>query len=395
MALAQNKRLAIVTQDPSQRGGVLRLAAYMFQRAEACGLSPELLYYGRFAAHPELHVSSMNLWRGELNLWVRKKILSFERMPARALGAWFPEWEPNRLRSNALWRRAFEPFDAFILVTGSAHTGFPLVETEKEFAAWVSSTVSEDRKERLDRSHGLSSWLERRALPTVMEMESRVLHRAERILAVSEDAKKHVSQIAKKEVEVWPYPIDTATFSPTLRREDRTRFLFVGRANDPRKRVNLFLEACEALASRKPALNVTATIVSSEFATSRRWNFAIEHISEISEPDLIELYRSSTVLLVTSTQEGLGIAAMEAMACGLPVISTRCGGPETFLEDGIDGFFVPDDPDTIADRMDAIASSSALQHTMGTSARERMVDHFSQTIWNKKFEAMLSSLIHS
>ena len=93
--------------------------------------------------------------------------------------------------------------------------------------------------------------------------------------------------------------------------------------------------------------------------------------------------------VLTSQQEGLGIAAMEAMACGLPVISTRCGGPETFIEDSVTGFFVDDDADAIAERMHELVTDAALRTRLGNSAQEKIEGDFSERVWNGRFEGML------
>jgi glycosyltransferase involved in cell wall biosynthesis len=83
---------------------------------------------------------------------------------------------------------------------------------------------------------------------------------------------------------------------------------------------------------------------------------------------------------------------MEAMACGLPVISTRCGGPETFIEDNVTGFFVSDDPREIAQQMRELATNPELRSRMGEAARARIENYFSERVWNTKFEELLSSL---
>src|SRR5579872_3353670 len=150
MDRSSHARLAIVTQDPANYGGVLRLAEYIYRRSESAGLVPTLLHYGRYAEHAELHASLANLLRGELNLTPASRSYTFRGMRAIAIGATFPEWEPSRLRSNKEWHKALATeFDAYILVTGSAQTGLPLVECGKKFAAWASSTVEQDRRSRL------------------------------------------------------------------------------------------------------------------------------------------------------------------------------------------------------------------------------------------------------
>jgi D-inositol-3-phosphate glycosyltransferase len=399
-----NNRLAIVTQDPANYGGVLRLVEYIYRRAEAAGLEPVILHYARFENHPELHASILNLTHGELNLWPTRKDYIFNGMRAVAIGAMLPEWEPNRLHSNRLWRRALAEFDRFILVTGSAQTGLPLAELKKSFQVWASSTVETDRRERLLRSTGIANWIEKAGLPKVLAAEKKVLQAASSVMAVSNDARKHLMPVAGREVSVWPYPVDTQKFNRVVGGDSAThrgaavgahhacadsRFLFVGRANDPRKRIELFFRACEALRKESPSLDFVATVVSSEIPIPQNPSFKIETFTNLSDEELIQLYQNSSAFVLTSEQEGLGIAAMEAMACGLPVISTPCGGPETFIEDSITGFFVDDEAEAIADRMHELATDDALRMRLGNSAQEKIEAEFSERVWNGRFEGML------
>ena len=59
------------------------------------------------------------------------------------------------------------------------------------------------------------------------------------------------------------------------------------------------------------------------------------------EPNVRELFSVSEALAHPSHSEGFGLAILEAMAAGLPVVATRCGGPEEIVEDGVSGLLVP------------------------------------------------------
>jgi glycosyltransferase involved in cell wall biosynthesis len=385
-------RLAIVTQDPANYGGVLRLVEYIYKRAEAIQALPTIVHYARFTEHPELNVSCANILRGELNAWPESKNYEFHGMRAHAIGALFPEWEPNRIRANHLWRRELKHYDGFLLVTGSAHTGLPLVQLGKPFAAWISSTVDADRAERL--KHGILSLIERWGLPIICKAENRVLNTSEQIFAVSDDARSHIGPLTGKPIQVLPFPIDTEQFKPghAHRDEQPIRFLFVGRANDPRKRIDLFFEACEILQAMPRSFEFSIAVVSTVLPDIKPYSFKLEQYSSISENELLALYRSSTAFVLTSEQEGLGIAAMEAMACGLPVVSTRCGGPEMFIADKMTGYFVDSHPQAVAKQMYELAANAELRTRMGAAASERIQQDFSERVWNPKFEALLAGM---
>ena len=54
-----------------------------------------------------------------------------------------------------------------------------------------------------------------------------------------------------------------------------------------------------------------------------------------------QIYRSADLWLVSSITEGFGMPGLEAAACRCPVVSTRCGGPEDYVQDGVSGYLVP------------------------------------------------------
>jgi glycosyltransferase involved in cell wall biosynthesis len=395
------RTLAIVTQDPTQYGGVLRLVEYLYGRAEAAGFMPEVLHYASFKAHPELHSSFINIARGELNIVPKEKRYEFRGMRSRAFGVRFPAWEPQRIRSNARWRKALNEYDVAILVTGSAQTGLMLADSGKPFSAWISSTVEDDRRKRLASERSLSAWLEKRSLPIIRRAERRVLESAANVLAVSNDTRERLSALRIRS-ECWPFPIDTERFSPTAKnnsspqpapilRLEKAEFLFVGRASDPRKRIELFFEACSRLKAMEPNLKFTAIVISVPIAQTGSHPFEVEWRSGISEWELIECYRSATALVLTSEQEGLGIAAMEAMSCGTPVISTRCGGPETFIQDDVNGFFA-DSAEEIAARMLKLATDAATRSALAHAARRTIETSFSEIVWNDRFQKLLAGL---
>jgi glycosyltransferase involved in cell wall biosynthesis len=384
------KRLAIVTQDPANYGGVLRLVEYIYRRAEGVGVDPCIVHYGRFAEHPELSVSIANLLRGELNIWPTLKRYTFRGMNAVAIGATLPEWEPNRIRANALWKKELANYEGFLLVTGAAHTGAPLAAVQLPFASWISATVAADRAERLKSSRSLSTLIERLGMLSILNSERKVLQAACCVMAVSNAAKEELSSVSEHLPEVWPFPVDTGRFTPDSNAQILPRFLFVGRANDPRKRIQLFLEACAELHHLMPDRLFEAVIVSS--VSVETGDKSVRFVSNISDAELIDLYRPSTAMVLTSEQEGLGIAAMEAMACGTPVISTRCGGTETFIEDNISGLFVAADARKIAEAMLSLMTQPALRGRLGSAARTRIASAFSEHRWNKNFEHLILDL---
>jgi glycosyltransferase involved in cell wall biosynthesis len=72
-----------------------------------------------------------------------------------------------------------------------------------------------------------------------------------------------------------------------------------------------------------------------------------------------------------------GVASIEAMATGLPVITTTVGGVPDIVEDGQHGFLIaPQDDAALATGLDRLLADAALRQTMGERARARVLERF-------------------
>jgi len=76
----------------------------------------------------------------------------------------------------------------------------------------------------------------------------------------------------------------------------------------------------------------------------------LEYHLRPDQRDIPRLYQEVDCWIVPSTTEGFGMPGIEAAACHCPIVSTRCGGPEDYVEHGRSGFLVPiGDADAIAE----------------------------------------------
>ena len=75
--------------------------------------------------------------------------------------------------------------------------------------------------------------------------------------------------------------------------------------------------------------------------TTRNFDNAVPEPGPLGDDELVELYRGAALLALSSDEEGLGLVILEAMASGIPVVSTACGGPQTSVVDGETGFLTP------------------------------------------------------
>jgi glycosyltransferase involved in cell wall biosynthesis len=95
-------------------------------------------------------------------------------------------------------------------------------------------------------------------------------------------------------------------------------------------------------------------------------------------PDASFLFPALDLYVSASRREGLPLALLEAMACGLPVAVTRVSGHVDAVEDGITGVLVgPDDPQDLGSAMESLLVNPARRATMGQAALRRVEERFS------------------
>jgi glycosyltransferase involved in cell wall biosynthesis len=92
---------------------------------------------------------------------------------------------------------------------------------------------------------------------------------------------------------------------------------------------------------------------------------------------VIDILSSADVFLLPSGMESFGLAALEAMACEVPVIATRVGGLSEVVEDGVSGYLLPlGDVESMAERTFEILNSPELRRRLGKRGRQIAAEKF-------------------
>ena len=82
-------------------------------------------------------------------------------------------------------------------------------------------------------------------------------------------------------------------------------------------------------------------------------------------------YSAADAVVMPSHYESFGMVALEAMACGTPVVASQVGGLAFLIEDGETGYTVPaDDPRALADQLERIITSPDLRERLAVQAEE-------------------------
>jgi glycosyltransferase involved in cell wall biosynthesis len=108
--------------------------------------------------------------------------------------------------------------------------------------------------------------------------------------------------------------------------------------------------------------------------------------------DVDALLRNLDVFVLSSLSEGFSIACVEAMACGLPVVATRCGGPQEILDERTGVLVKPNDPDELADAIWRVVFSDLLTAGLAAAGRKRVLDEYSLPKMLTRYEAVFAEV---
>jgi glycosyltransferase involved in cell wall biosynthesis len=178
--------------------------------------------------------------------------------------------------------------------------------------------------------------------------------------------------------------VDTSLFRPGKKGSDGY-ILSVARFSDPRKNVGVLFRAY-AFVRRELPDTPRLVLAGTTAPTTEDWSIAralgilkwVEFRENPPVEELVKLYRESTLFVLSSNEEGFGIVLIEAMASGVPVVSTRCGGPETVVADGKTGYLTPvGDHEAMAARIKELLTQEDKQRLMGEEGRRLAEQRFS------------------
>ena len=225
--------------------------------------------------------------------------------------------------------------------------------------------------------------------------ERRVIERADRILAPSpEEAASLVGLYGAdpERIRVVPGGVDHETFFPRARDEARDRLrlgpgplaLFVGRLQ-PHKGPDVAIRAVAEAVRRDPeaARDLRLAVVGGpsggghademtalmRLASDSGIADRVLFLPPQAQVRLADLYAAADAVLVPSRSEAFGLVALEAQACGTPVIAARTGGLRFVVAEGSTGFLVPGhDPAGYAERLLTLLRHPGVARRMGRAA---------------------------
>jgi D-inositol-3-phosphate glycosyltransferase len=243
---------------------------------------------------------------------------------------------------------------------------------------------------RVKSMHGDSESGEREAV------ESSIIGCSDAIFVSCEEERSQFRSIygaSPGTVEVITPGVDRAYFSPGSRAGARSALglgdhpvlLFVGRIQ-PLKGVDVAVETLAALRDPSSLLLVVGGASGTEGdhemsrVTALAETLGVADRVRFVQPQphhlLATYYRAADVVLVPSRSESFGLVALEASACGTPVVATAVGGLLSLVDDGVNGFLVPErDGEMFARRAAQILGDAELAARMSESAVRRSASY--------------------
>ncbi len=172
-----------------------------------------------------------------------------------------------------------------------------------------------------------------------------------------------------------------------LARLDHPTVVFVGRGDDPRKNVRLLLDAWPAIRETLPGARLK--LVGRPPLTPLP--AGVEPAGAVSS--VADALRTASLFVLPSLQEGFGIVAAEALACGVPVVVTPSGGPQELVTESGGGVVLPDfAPASLAETVVALLGDEARLVHMRHSGRAYVEARHAPTPFREQLAAIFAEV---
>ena len=400
-------RVALVVPELAEDGGVKTVARFLLDAMQASGRYDARIISLATSSRDDCSIRLMSptTWlrgvRSEQRRWLAD--------PYEHVGALLPEFEFQRYRRRRLLSKMVEGCDLVQVVCGSPAIGCAVARLGVPVVLQVATRAVVERRRQAAQATGLKAAWRRQMTKITDRFDASAVRHADAVMVENrwmEDYCNEVSRGRQTRIVYAPPGVDATTFRPSAPRVvggDGAYTLSVGRLHDERKNVGLLLDAYRHLRGRHatfPKLVLAGATPPPASFWERAASFglldAIQFIHKPALAELIALYQGATCFALSSDEEGFGMVLIESMACGVPAVSTRCGGPDGIIEDGTDGYLVPmNDPVGLAAKIEALCLDPDRNVRMGACARRKIVDQYDLPVAGSRFVNLYDELLQT
>jgi len=348
--------------------------------------------------YPELDPRVGLIKLPSLDLYERPKVfLGLPAMPKRAMTNWIDFYEYMAHISGLFGEPRTFGMRLAKYMKGKAHLydvvhdnqslGYGLLELQKmgiPIAGTIHHPITMDRRISLDAADTISLNLLVRRWYQFLGMQIKVARQLDPIIVVSESTRRDVSKdfgIPPEKMHLVYHGIDTETFRPLPHITRKPNLLMATASADvPLKGLIYLIEAYADLLDEFPDLELHVVGKLREGHTSKVLDRLgirdkVKFRSGLTNQEIVEMYAESTIAVCPSVYEGFGFPAGEAMASGIPLVSTTGGSlPEVVGDAGV--LVPPKDPGALADAIADLLRNPAKRDAIGAQCRQRMLDKF-------------------
>ena len=371
-------------------GGVPYKARVLARYLRDQGHTVTVAYYATYSDHPDLVATSWQVILGKRPSV--SKGTCFEDFPSVAIGCVLPELEFTYYLTSKRWRDVIAAHDRHIAVGGTVLVSNPLTEVGVPHLVWCASTMIEDRIDRRRAMPFARQIIDRLLIgPVQRRMERKILRGPGHFMTVSDYTRNTLLAAggAEDRFTRLPIPIDMDAYAPPSSGPRPGIIGFAGRPGDPRKNLQMLFKALTILIHRGRDIELHLTGEPTPELKQAADGMAghIHWHGWLDDAALADFFRSLDVFAIPSYQEGLNIAGLQAMSSGVPVVSTRCGGPEDYVVDGVTGYLSDFKADIMADKIDQVVGDRLLRDQLGQNARAKVAEQFSFDVFDRQLSS--------
>jgi glycosyltransferase involved in cell wall biosynthesis len=389
---------ALITTIQPIDGGVPSMTKWICRLLEEYNIVSSLAWYAPFRNYPSLSVPLYQMGRNRPGTI---KELALDKYPSYGLGAWYPEFEFTHYLPRQAWKELIRQNDLHFVVSGNTLAATPYVFFKVPFVSWIATPWEADRENRIrtfsKQRRLLDSIVNK---PVLRFLEKKILRSQHAsVLALSSYTSSELKKISSRNVsDVMIMPIDEEIFKRDTSKTKPWRIGFSGRYCDPRKNIDLLLAAASIVLSYNKSLEIV--LVGDKDSSKIEYKIkeygleaCVTCYQHMNSRDLSLLLQSFDAFVIPSFQEGLCISALEAMACGVPIISTYCGGPEEYVRPFQTGLLIDYSPDTLAEAIIRICSDRIFRDNLANGCCKWIKENASQDRSREIFRKHLYGLI--
>lgn len=204
-------------------------------------------------------------------------------------------------------------------------------------------------------------------------------------------AEETLKYTRKSNITVTPFGVNTDIFSPPRARKSDgpVRIVFVKSIAEPYG-LEFLIDAVSKLVNggiHDIRLDIYGDGDKTEEMKKLASTSGVDDITffhgRIEHTRVAEVLKASDIMCVPSLAESFGVSAIEAMACGLPCVTSDAPGLAEVMEDGITGFIVPaGSSQKLAEKLNVLIEDEALRKSMGLNGRKRVLEYYD---WKNNF----------